>query len=208
MALVASSGAATPAVAEDRRRDLVPGVPQGTNLLGSLLLLAADAMLLATLLAAWFTIKGGTPAWPPRGVNLGTYLPTTVTITAAMSAFSMQWAVSAIRRNDQRSGTVAIALTVFLGLAMANAQWYSMFRADFGFNDHAYGALYYILISYHLVHVVLAVAALVLVGARAVAGHFGRSGYDPLKATAAFWQYTNAAWFAILTAVFLFSAHA
>jgi heme/copper-type cytochrome/quinol oxidase subunit 3 len=183
-------------------------LPGGTTLLGTLLLLAADAMVLVALLAAWFTIKGGSPAWPPRGVSVGTYLPTTVTITAAMAAFSMQWAVSAIRRNDQRSGGVALALTVFLGLAMANAQWYYLIRARFGLRSHAYGTLFHLLIGYHLLHVVLGLAAVVLVGARALAGHFGRHGHDPLRAVAAFWQYGNVAWAAILTAMFLFSKHA
>jgi cytochrome c oxidase subunit 3 len=130
-----------------------------------------------------------------------------VTITAVMSAFSMQWLVSSIRRNDQRSAAVALVLTVFLGLAVANAQWYSLFRAKIGVRSHAYGTLYYLLITYHLVHVVLAIAAAVLLGARALAGHFGRFGYDPLRAAAIFWHYTIVAWAVILTAMFLFSAH-
>src|SRR5947209_20319412 len=84
-----------------------PGeVPKGTNLLGVLLVMTADAMLLAALLAGWFLIKGGSLTWPPKGVRLSTYLPSVITITAAMSAFSMQWAVSSIRRNDQRNAMV------------------------------------------------------------------------------------------------------
>ncbi|MFN2504994.1 MAG: heme-copper oxidase subunit III [Acidimicrobiales bacterium] len=183
-------------------------LPKGTNLLGAMLILVADAMVLVALLAIWFTIKGGSPAWPPRDVSVGTYLPSTVTITAVMSAFSMQWAVSSIRRNDQRSGTIALVLTVFFGLAMANAQWYTLFKAEFGVDSHAYGTLYHLLIGYHLVHVVLAVGALVLVGARALAGHYGRQGYDPMRATAALWHYGVVSWFVIMTAMFLFSAHA
>lgn len=182
-------------------------LPKGTTLVGTLMVLVADAMVLVALLAVWWTIKGGAPAWPPRGVFVGTYLPSTVTITAVMSAFSMAWAVSAIRRNDQRSGAVALVLTVFLGLAIANAQWYTLFRTDFGINDHAYGTLLFLLIGYHLIHQLMAIVAVVLLGARALAGQFGRKGYDPLRAAAALWQYTVVAWFMILTAVFLFSPH-
>ncbi len=186
-----------------------PGeVPKGTNLLGTLLVLAADAMVLVAVLATWFTIKAGSPAWPPRSVNLSTYLPTMVTITAVMSAFSVEWLVSSIRRNDQRSAAAALLLTVVLGLAMVNAQWYSIIRARFGMNDHAYGTLYYLLIGYHAVHLVLAIGAVILVGSRALAGHYGRENYDALKGAAALWQFTNAAWFVIVTAVFLFSPHA
>ncbi|MDQ3979524.1 MAG: cytochrome c oxidase subunit 3 [Actinomycetota bacterium] len=180
-------------------------LPNGTTTLGVLLLLVADAMVLVALLAIWWTIKGGSPAWPPRGTSLGTYLPSMVTITAVMSAFSMQWALSSIRRNDQRSGGMALGLTLFLGLAVANAQWYSMLRPAFGIRTHAYGTLYYLLLTYHLVHVVVGLAAIVLLGARALAGHFGRFGYDPLRAAAVFWHYGVVAWFVIMTAMFLFS---
>ena len=185
-----------------------PGeVPKGTNLMGVLLVLVADAMILAALLAVWFTVKSGSPSWPPPKVRLTTYLPSVVTITAAMSAFSMQWAVSAIRRNDQRSATIGLGFTAFLGLAIFNAQWYSIAKARFDMSAHAYGTLYNLLIGYHLVHVALGVGAIVLVGARSVVGHFDREGYDPMRAVAAFWQYTNVAWLLILAALFLFSHH-
>lgn len=182
-------------------------VPKGTNLMGVLLALVADAMLLATLLAVWFTLKANSPTWPPNSVDLNTYIPSVVTITAVMSGVFMQWAVSSIRRNDQRSATAAMILTLFLGIAIVNAQWYSMVQADFGINDHTYGTLYFLLIGYHAVHMVLAVGALILVGSRALVGHFGREGYDPMRAVAAFWNYSTVAWFAILCAVFLFAPH-
>jgi cytochrome c oxidase subunit 3 len=185
-----------------------PGeVPKGTNLMGTLLVLAADAMVLVALFATWFTIKAGSPVWPPSKVNLSTYLPTMVTVTAIMSGFSMQWVVSSIKRNDQRNAGIAVILTVVLGLAIVNAQWYSMIRARFGFHAHAYGTLFYLLIGYHAAHVALAIGALILVGSRAVAGHYGRENYDPVRATAAFWQYGNVAWAAILVVMFLFSRH-
>jgi heme/copper-type cytochrome/quinol oxidase subunit 3 len=183
-------------------------VPKGTNLLGTLLVLTADGMVLVALLATWFTIKAGSSAWPPRGVSLSTYLPTMVTITAAMSAFSMQWVVSSVKRNDQRNAGVALVLTVILGLAMINAQWYSMVRPRFGIGTHAYGTLYYLLMGYHAVHLAIAIGAVILVGSRALAGHYGRENYDAVRATSAVWQFTNGIWFAIVAAVFLFSAHA
>lgn len=186
-----------------------PGeVPKGTNLLGVLLVLTADAMVLSGLLAAWFTIKGGSLAWPPKGVHLTTYLPSIITITLAMSCFSMAWAVSSIRRNDQRNATVAIVLTTLLGLAVVNAQWYSMIRAHFGIDSHAFGTLYYLLIGFHALHQALAIGAVLLVGVRSIVGHFGREGYDPMKAVAAFWYYSAGVWAVILGAVFLFSRHA
>ncbi|MGH9279235.1 MAG: cytochrome c oxidase subunit 3 [Acidimicrobiales bacterium] len=182
-------------------------LPKNTVLVGTLLVLVADAMVLAGLVAMWVAIKSGAPAWPPHGVSVGTYLPTTVTITAAMTAFSVQWVVSSVRRNDQRSATIAVILSVVLGIAIVNAQWYTLVRTGFGFNDHAYGTLFDLFIGYHLVNTAIAILALVAVGARTLAGHFSREGYDQVKAVAAIWQFANIAWAVIITFVFFFSAH-
>jgi heme/copper-type cytochrome/quinol oxidase subunit 3 len=195
--------ATTPEPAEPESRTGGPGPVS----LAALLFVAAEAMVLAGMLAAYFALKGGTPTWPPRGVNLGTYLPTVVTITAAMTAFSAHWGLFSIRRNDQRNAVIAFALTVLLGLALANAQWYSLTRAGFGPSRHAYGTLYYTLIGYHLVHVAIGLVVLVVIGARLLAGHFDKDRHDPVRAAAIVWQYGNVAWSAILTALFLVTRH-
>jgi heme/copper-type cytochrome/quinol oxidase subunit 3 len=200
---------AEPAVRPARAGRAEPGpeLPKGTVSLGTILVVAADGMLLAALLAAWFLIKGGTPAWPPRDVQIDTYMATVVSITTVMASITAAWTVSAIRRNDQRNGTVAGALTLFLGLAMLNILWYDLTRTEFGVTDHAFGTLYHLLIGYQLVNLAIAVFALFVVAARALAGHFGAHGYDPLRSAAILWHFTTATWWTITLAVFVFSPH-
>src|ERR671932_2810345 len=87
----------------------VRGKPRrGTTTIGTLLFVTADAMVLGAMCAVYFAIKDGSAAWPPKGVHVGTYIPTIITITAAMSAFSIQWALYASFRNDQRNATIAL----------------------------------------------------------------------------------------------------
>src|ERR671932_2117871 len=87
----------------------IPGKPRrGTTTIGTLLFVTADAMILAAMCAVYFAIKDGSAAWPPKGVHVGTYIPTTISITVFMSAFSAQWAVYASFRNDQRNATIAL----------------------------------------------------------------------------------------------------
>lgn len=182
-------------------------LPRGTTMLGMLLVVMADAMVLAGLMAAWYVIKGQTLSWPPKGVQIDTYMATVVTITSAMSSFSAAWAVSAAKRNDQRSAGVAVILTVVLGLAMVNALWYNLTHLEFGVATHAFGTLYHLLIGYVLVHVALAVVAFFVAGARAVAGQLGARNHDPMRAAGALWHYTTAAWSVIVVSVFVFSPH-
>ena len=185
-----------------------PGRPRrGSTTIGTLLFITADAMVLGAVVAVYFAIKEGSAAWPPRGVQVGTYIPTMLTITAAMSACSVQWGVFAARRNDGRNAAMALILTLFLGLAMANLEWLAFVRTGFGFNDHTYGTLFDILVGYHLVHLLAAVVVVLVLAFRTLAGHFSVDRHDALRAGAVFWQYSNVVWFLVVSVLFLASRH-
>jgi heme/copper-type cytochrome/quinol oxidase subunit 3 len=185
-----------------------PGRPRrGTGTIGTLLFVTADAMVLAALVATYLTVKAGSAAWPPKGAHVGTYIPTVITLTVVMSAFSVQWGVFAARRNDGRNAFMALLLTVFLGISIANLEWLSFVRAGFGFKAHTYATLYYLLIGYHLVHLVAAIVVALVLAFRTIAGHFSTDRHDPLRAGAVFWQYANVVWFVVLSVLFLASRH-
>ena len=195
-----------PAAGVDPSRPWSP--PRGTTVLGVVLLLAAEGMVVGALLATYFTIKAGAPLWPPSGVDINTYIPTVVSITAGMAACSVGWMLFAMRRNDQRNGFTAAVLSVILGLAIANGQWYSITRAGFGVGEHAYGTLFYLLVGIHLVHVLAGVVMLAVVAGQTLAGHFSSDDHEPVRAAAYFWQFGNVVWVAVVCALFLFSPHA
>ena len=186
-----------------------PGPVPGRGLsvtLGTRLAVVADLMVLAAIIAAYFGVKSGSAAWPPARVSADTYIPTVITVTAVLSAFSMQWALYAVRRNDLRNLAIALGLTVLFALAMANAEWAAL-GVKWGVRSHAYGTFYYLLYGYHLLHLVVAVPVLVLVTGRALGGHFSRDSHETLRATASFWHGANFVWFAVVTALFILSRH-
>jgi cytochrome c oxidase subunit 3 len=198
-AIVLPTGEPTPGPAGRPRR--------GTTTIGTLLFVVADAMTLAAMVAVYFAVKDGSSAWPPKGVHVGTYIPTMVSVTAAMSAFSAQWAVYASFRNDQRNASIALGLTAFLGLAMVNIEWLALVRVSFGLKTHAYGTMFHLLIGFHIVHVVAGIALLAVLAFRVLAGHFSTDRHDPVRASVVFWQYGNAVWFVVVGALFILSRH-
>jgi cytochrome c oxidase subunit 3 len=186
----------------------VPGRPRrGTSTIGALLFVTADAMVLAAVVAVYLGIKEGATTWPPSDVSVSTYLPTMITITALMSGFSVQWGIFAARRNDGRNASMALILTLFLGLATANLEWLTFVRTGFGFNDHTYGTLFDILTGFHLLHLLVAIVVVLVLAFRTMAGHFTEDRHDALRAGAVFWQYTNVVWFVVVTALFILSRH-
>jgi heme/copper-type cytochrome/quinol oxidase subunit 3 len=186
----------------------VPGRPRrGTSTIGTLLLCTADAMVLGAVVAVYIAIKEGSTTWPPSDVQVGTYIPTMITITAIMSGFSVQWGIFAARRNDGRNATMALILTLFFGLSVLNLEWLTFVRSGFGFNDHTYGTLYDILIGFHVLHLLAAIGTVLVLAFRTMAGHFTDDRHDALRAGAVFWQYTNVVWFTVVTVLFILSRH-
>ncbi len=186
----------------------VPGRPRrGTATIGTLLLITADAMVLGAIAAVYLTIKDGAVTWPPHGVHVSSYTPTMITITAVMTAFSVQWGVFAARRNDGRNAAIALGLTLFLGVAIADLEWLTFTRTGFGFNAHPYGTLYNVLIGYHLLHLLAAIVVVLVLAFRTMAGHFSDDRHDALRAGAVFWQYSNVVWFVVVSVLFLASRH-
>ena len=186
----------------------VPGRPRrGTSTIGALLFVTADAMVLAAVVAVYLGIKEGSTTWPPSDVSVSTYLPTMITITALMSGFAVQWGIFSARRNDGRNASMALILTLFLGLAVANLEWLTFVRSGFGFNDHTYGTLFDILTGYHLLHLLVAIVIVLVLAFRTMAGHFTDDRHDALRAGAVFWQYTNVVWFVVVTVLFILSRH-
>lgn len=219
MATTAPTSAGTPAVDEPGSHALAApdpatdptrpsALPRGTTVLGMILVLAAEGMALGALIAVYFAIKAGSPLWPPEGVNVNTYIPTVVSITAAMSACSVAWLLVSTRRNDQRNAFSASVLSVVLGLAMANGQWYSLTQAGFSIGDHAYGTLFFLMMGLHLLHLVAGIVMLIVVGGQTLAGHFGSHDHEPVSAVVHFWQFGNVMWSAIVLVLFLVGPHA
>jgi heme/copper-type cytochrome/quinol oxidase subunit 3 len=166
--------------------------PTGVTPFGMAMFVAADAAVLGGLLAALFALAFVWP--PPEGARLGAYLPTMITLTVLLSAVSVQWAVWAIRRNDQRNCLFALGLTAFLGLAALNGEWYELAHLTFAIGKHPFDTFVYVLTGFHLAHALAGVVLLVAMLARTTTGEFSADEHGSLTATAMFWQFANLAW--------------
>src|SRR4051812_24162885 len=165
------------------------------------LFVAGDFMVLCALVAAYYALRSQAFEWPP--VGLGTYLPTMIAITMAMTAVTVQWAIWSIRRNDQRTTLAALGITIFFAVAVLNGQWYELAHLKFGPAAHAYGAFVYLLTGFHMVNVIAGIVVLGIAFARSVGGEFSADDHETLTAVAIFWQFVNVAGLVAYAVLFL-----
>jgi cytochrome c oxidase subunit I+III len=185
---------AAPAVDVDRRR---------TALVGTGIAIVADAAVLAGLLAAYFSLRATSFAWPPRGVSHAKYLPAVVSLTVVMSVTTAQWAAWALRRGDRRNTLIGLVMTMFFGIAIVNAEWYSFGHHRFSTSSHAFGTIVNSLIGFHLVNVLVGIAALAVVLVRTLAGAAHEERPGPGAAAALFWHFTVIAWLVIFVVLYV-----
>jgi len=175
--------------------------PRGVSNVATAILVAGEAMILAGLVAAYYAVRAQSFKWPP--VGLGTYLPSIVAVTMIMTAVTIQWAIWAIRHNDQRTCLAALGVTIFFAFAILNGQWYQLAHLKFGVSAHTYGTFVYLLTGFHMVNVIAGIVVFVAVLVRAVGGEFSADDHDTLTAAAIFWQFANVAGLVAYSVLFL-----
>src|SRR3954464_7114903 len=147
-------------------------------ILGMLLFITSEVMFFAGLFAAYFNVRANAPQWPPLEFQDKLHILPLVgpaTVLLIISSFTCQVGVWAIRRNDRRGLTRAIAITVILGVTFLIMQAidYTLLYADgVRLDSGTFGTTYYTLTGFHGAHVIGGVLMLSVVLYRSMSGQF------------------------------------
>lgn len=175
--------------------------------LAMLLFLGTDAMFFAGFIGAFLVLRAGAPVWPPP---FQPRLPIEVTAvnTAVLlaSGYTMARALRAIRRGDQAGLTRGLGWTAALGASFLGVQGYEWLRlVEFGLtlSSGAYGATFYTLIGTHGVHVLGALAWLLITLVRAKRRRFTARDHVAVTLCGMYWYFVVGLWPVLYTLVYL-----
>jgi cytochrome c oxidase subunit 3 len=142
------------------------------------------------------TVAGG-ETWLPQALTIPLQQPNTMLFTLLMSVVTMQWAVSAIARNDRVNAYIALGVTLVFGFAtiVMTSYLYSLMGADIDSNIQS--VLIYTITGLHLLMLVIAMIFVALMAFRALAGSFTARQHDGVTAAAVFW-YAMVAVYALI----------
>lgn len=131
---------------------------------------------------------GGSLWFPEGAVQIAP--GTMMLFTTWISAFSISWAVQAIRNDDRRNAYVALGLTILMGAAVINQMAFAI--SDFALPvDRSTPALMlYVIYGSYIVFLAIAIAFVFFMGVRAIAGQFNSRNADGIQAAAIFWYAT------------------
>ena len=174
---------------------------------GFLLFLASESMLFAGLLAALAVFRTRADRWPPLGLPR---LPVAVTAANSLllfaSAVPMSRALRSLRRDDTAGLARWLSMATALGFAflvIQGTEWLRIVRSGLKASSGPYGATFFTLIGCHALHVLGAVAWLLVLRVGAGRGRFDAGHVLPVELGAIYWNFVCIVWAMIFPVVYL-----
>jgi heme/copper-type cytochrome/quinol oxidase subunit 3 len=170
-----------------------------TLIVGTAFAAVASIMVFVGLFAVYIAVRqnneflvenglGGTLWFPEGAVQIAP--GTMMVFTTWISAFSISWAVQAIRNDDRRNAYVALGLTILMGAAIINQMAFAISDFALPIDRSTPALMLYVIYGSYIVFVAIAIVFVALMAIRAIAGQFNSRNADGVQAAAIFWYAT------------------
>lgn len=200
-AVAATGGASSlvmpPAAAPARPRVL---------LVGTALASAGTIMAFAGLIGLYLSTRSAalakTGTWLPKGTSISLTAANMSLATMLLSGITIWWAVDAVGRNDRQSAYLALALTIFFGVAVVNATSFLYTESKLPASSPA-GSLIYAVTGAHLAMIIAGMVFAAVMTFRTLGGEYHGRDREGLTAAALFWYATIAVHAVIWLAIYV-----
>jgi cytochrome c oxidase subunit 3 len=169
------------------------------------LFLASEVMLFGSLFAAYFFLRAITPIWPPQGIELELISPSVATVILTASSFTLLFALRALDRGSLSRHRALVLWTFALGAAFLGIKAYELSTAPFRIGSHAYGSLWFTMLTFHALHLCVGMVLLLVMLARAAprSNEVRPTGHQTAQAIGYYWHFVDVVWLAIFTTLFI-----
>jgi cytochrome c oxidase subunit III len=161
-------------------------------------------MFFAAFFGAYFTIRAGASAWPPRGIpHLEITVPAILTIVLVSSSVVLQFGLRRMQAHGPRKAMVWLGATIALGVSFLLLQLYDYSQLGFGVKDGVFGTLFYVMTGLHMAHVFGGVVFLSLVFGQTSRGLLSKERHESLEAGTLYWHFVDVVWICLFTVFYL-----
>ena len=180
---------------------------------GMSLFIASEVMFFAAFFWAFFDASlypkeaiGG--VWPPENIETfnAFHLPLMMTLILLLSGTTVTWAHHAIVEGDRKTASVALGLTVILGILFSCFQVYEYSHAHFGFADGIYPSTFFMATGFHGFHVLIGTIFLAVCWFRVRSGHFTPQSHFGFEAAAWYWHFVDVVWLFLFVSIYWWGA--
>jgi cytochrome c oxidase subunit 3 len=172
---------------------------------GMACLIVAEAAIFIIFVVAYIFYIGKSLSGPTPAQVLE--LPIFGTICLLSSSITVHFAVSALRKQNQRSFLLNLAATVLLGtifLLTTAQEWYHLIH-DKGLTlqTNLFGTTYYSLVGLHATHVVIGLIMLSITLFLSLRGLVKEEHAEKFEVLSLYWHFVDAVWVVVFLVVYV-----
>lgn len=196
------------AVTRGTRRPHAPTPFVSNTQLAMAAVIVGELMMFAGLVGGYLVFRLRTTVWPPDDLpQLPLALTAVNTMVLLASVVPMRAALGHVRAGRQfeagRAATVA-ALLGGLFVLTQGVEWARLVHHGLTLGSGGYGGAFYVLIGCHAVHVLVAIAFVVVVAALVRRGRVDAHRPAPLEMCATYWYFVVGLWMGLFALVYLY----
>ncbi|MFZ5471529.1 MAG: cytochrome c oxidase subunit 3 [Myxococcota bacterium] len=192
---------------------LLPYRPKGvkeetTAFIGMVIFLGSWAMMFAALFFVYGGVRARAGTWPPVDLPaLPLWLPLANTLVIALSSAALQYGLFSVQRAKVKALGPALLWALLLGalfLGLQTLLWASLWAEGLTMKaGGAYASVFYGLTALHALHVLVGLAGIGRVCARAFGGEFSAARYLPVRLWAMYWHFVGVVWALMFVSIFV-----
>jgi heme/copper-type cytochrome/quinol oxidase subunit 3 len=175
--------------------------------LGMWTLLGSECLFFGALISAYLVYYGrynGVPEVSPALYDIP--FTSVSTFVLLMSSLGMVLALSAIQRGDDRGFRIWILATAMMGTVFLSGQIYEFtvfVNEGMRLDTSPFASSFYVLTSFHGVHVTVGVLMLITLWARSMTGKLTQANSETVENIGLYWHFVDIVWIVIFTAIYL-----
>lgn len=182
--------------------------------LGMWIFLLSDAFSFAGLLLAYGILRGGSKVWHDPALKeptLGINFTAALTFLLICSSVTMVLAHAAAVEGKRKEMIRYLALTALGGVLFLCGQYQEYFgiwshgltHEGLVFGRSHYATTFYVITSFHGLHVLTGTLYIVAILVRAIMGKYDNGNADHVEILGLFWHFVDLVWILVFTFVYL-----
>jgi heme/copper-type cytochrome/quinol oxidase subunit 3 len=174
--------------------------------IGMWIFLLSDALSFSGLLLAYGILRGGSDVWHnPGEPHLGINFTAGLTFLLICSSVTMVLAFAAATEHKRKQMCLFLGLTILGGVLFLCGQAYEytgLIHEGLIFGRSAYASTFYVVTSFHGMHVLTGVIYLTVILIQAAKGKYDHD-YNRVEIVGLFWHFVDLIWILVFTLIYL-----
>nr|YP_011035814.1 cytochrome c oxidase subunit 3 [Plaxiphora tricolor]WRI60257.1 cytochrome c oxidase subunit 3 [Plaxiphora tricolor] len=142
--------------------------------------------------------------WPPTGIMpLNPFqIPLLNTAVLLGSGVSVTWAHHSLLDSNQKNTSIALLITVMLGIYFTFLQAGEYMETSFSIADSCYGSTFFVATGFHGLHVLIGSTFLLITLWRNLKFHFSSNHHFGFEAAAWYWHFVDVVWLFLYISIY------